>query len=156
MSPPRPAMQRAATIEWLGHPPGGEPRLTIGSHSLTSLPPLNVDLHVTHPLATSPFELLAGAIGAVFARFVAEQLVKEGAPASELTARVTLTLSGAIDVGTEPMLSGVVCQMSGRVAGIEQPQLEAVAQAAMTRCMETLGMRAEGVAVVVEASLVAA
>jgi hypothetical protein len=151
--PSAPAVKRAATIEWLGHPPGGEPRLTIGSHSLTSLPPLNVDLNVTYPLATSPFELLAGAIGAVFARFVAEQLVKEGTPARELHARVTLTFSGRTDAGTQPVLTGVACQVSGRGAGIGQVQLGGVAQGAMTRCMETLAMRPEGIAVTVDDSL---
>src|SRR5258708_21114219 len=86
---------RDATIKWLGHPPGGEPRLIVGTHPLTASPPLNLDLDIRHPLATSPLELLAGAIGSVFARFVAEQLVKEGTPARAIGTRISLTPSGA-------------------------------------------------------------
>jgi hypothetical protein len=43
--------------------------------------------------------------------------------------------------------------MSGRVAGVEETHLGVVAQAAMTQCMERLGMRTEGIGVTVEASL---
>jgi len=43
--------------------------------------------------------------------------------------------------------------MSGRVAGVEETHLEVVAQAAMTQCIERLGMRTEGIGVTVKASL---
>ncbi len=43
--------------------------------------------------------------------------------------------------------------MSGRVAGVEETHLEVVAHAAMTECIERLGMRTEGIGVTVEASL---
>jgi osmotically inducible protein OsmC len=144
---------REATIKWLGHPPGGEPRMTVGSHALTPSPPLNLDLDIRHPLATSPLELLAGAIGSVFARFVAEQLVKEGTPAREIVARAILTLSGEADDQSDLMVRAVDCRLSARVAGIDDSHLQAVAQTAMSRCMESLAMRTEGVAITVEASL---
>src|SRR5258708_23647639 len=144
---------RDATIKWLGHPPGGEPRLIVGTHPLTAAPPLNLDLDIRHPLATSPLELLAGAIGSVFARFVAEQLVKEGTPAREIVTRISLTLSGEADDESDLMVRGVACQLSARVAGIDQSHLQAVAQTALTRCMESLAMRTEGIAVTVGATL---
>jgi organic hydroperoxide reductase OsmC/OhrA len=143
-----------ATIRWLGHPPEGEPRLTVGSNSLVPALPLNVDPNATHPLATSPGELLAGAIGAAFAYLVAEALVKEGTQASELIAYATLTLSSGADDEADLVLSAIGCHLSGRVASIDQEHLDAVAKVAMTRCVEALGMRAEGIAVTVEASLV--
>lgn len=147
------ALKREATIRWLGHPPDSAPRLTVGSHSIAPLLSLHVDSEATDPLATLPGELLAGAIGSVFTWLVAEQLVKEGTQARELVSYVTLTLSGEADDGTDAMLSGIACQMSGRVAGVPEAHLEVVAQAAMTQCIERLGMRTEGIGVTVEASL---
>jgi organic hydroperoxide reductase OsmC/OhrA len=114
---------------------------------------LNVDPEVTDPLATLPGELLAGAIGSVFTWFVAEQLVKEGTQARELVSYVALTLSGEADDGTDAALSGITCRMSGRVAGVEETHLEVLAQAAMTQCIQRLGMRTQGIGVTVEASL---
>jgi organic hydroperoxide reductase OsmC/OhrA len=147
------ALKREATIRWLGHPPDGAPRLIVGSHSIAPLLSLNVDPEATDPLATLPGELLAGAIGSVFTWFVAEQLVKEGTQARELVSYVMLTLSGEAVDGADAALSGITCRMSGRVAGVEETHLEMVAQAAMTQCMERLGMRTEGIGVTVEASL---
>jgi len=43
--------------------------------------------------------------------------------------------------------------MSGRVAGVGETHLEVVAKAAMSQCMERLGMRTEGIGVTVAASL---
>jgi len=147
------SLRREATIRWLGHPPDGSPRLIVGSHSMAPLLSLNVDPEVTDPLATLPGELLAGAIGSVFTWLVAEQLVKEGTQARELVSYLTLTLSGEADDGTDVVLSGITCQMSGRVAGVQETHLEVVAQAAMTQCIQKLGMRTEGIPVTVEASL---
>jgi len=147
------ALKREAAIRWLGHPPGGAPRLIVGSHSIAPLLSLHVDPDTTDPLATLPGELLAGAIGSVFTWLVAEQLVEEGTQARELISYVTLTLSGEADDGTDAALSGITCRMSGRAAGVEETHLEVMAQAAMTQCMERLGMRTEGISVTVEASL---
>jgi hypothetical protein len=147
------ALKRQASIRWLGNPPDSAPRLTVGSHSMAPLLSLTVDPDVTDPLATLPGELLAGAIGSVFTWLVAEQLVKEGTQARELVSYVTLTLSGEADDGTDAALSGITCRMSGRVAGVEQTHLEVMAQAAITQCIQRLGMRTEGIEVTVEASL---
>jgi len=147
------ALKREATIRWLGHPPDSAPRLTVGSHSIAPLLSLHVESEATDPLATLPGELLAGAIGSVFTWLVAEQLVKEGTQARELVSYLTLTLSGEADDATDAMLNGITCQMSGRVAGVQETHLKVVAQAAMTQCMEKLGMRTEGIEVTVEASL---
>jgi organic hydroperoxide reductase OsmC/OhrA len=147
------ALKREATIRWLGNPPDSAPRLIVGSHSMAPLMSLSVDPETTDPLATLPGELLAGAIGSVFTWIVAQELVKESTQARELVSEVTLTLSGEADDGTDAALSGITCRMSGRVVGVEEAHLEVVARAAMTQCMERLGMRTEGIGVTVEASL---
>jgi|GEM_PF-1449559 len=146
------APKRTATIRWLNFPPGGAPRLSVGSHSIAPVLSLNSDPDATSPLATSPGELLAGAIGSALAWFVAERLVDEGTQAHELVTYVTLTFSGQAG-GSDAVLTGVVCELSGRVANVEEPHLDAVAKAAMTECREALGMRTEGIAVTVGASL---
>jgi hypothetical protein len=145
-------LKREASIKWLDSPPQGVPRLTVGSESFKALP-LNLDLLASHPLATSPGELLAGAIGSTFAWVAAQEFVKEGKQPRELTTNVTLTLSCTADDGTDMALSAIACDVWGRVADIAQDRFELVAQAAMTRCMEMLGMRTEGIAVTVEAVL---
>ena len=114
---------------------------------------LHVDAAATDPLATSPGELLAGAVGSVFTWLVAEQLVREGTQARELVSYVTLKLTGEAADGADAELSGIAFRMSGRVADVEQTHLQAVAQAAMSDCIQRLGMRTEGLAVTVEASL---
>jgi hypothetical protein len=144
---------REATIRWLGHPPDGAPRLTVGSHSIAPLLSLHVDPDATGPLAASPGELLAGALGSVFTWLVAERLLQERTQARELVSRVMLTLTGDAEDLTDAVVSGVTCQMSGRVAGVKETHLQVVAQAAMTQCMERLGMRTEGLAVTVEVTL---
>jgi organic hydroperoxide reductase OsmC/OhrA len=147
------ALKREATIRWLGHPPDSAPRLSVGSHSIAPLLSLNVDSEAADPLATLPGELLAGAIGSVFTWLVAQQLVKDGTQARELVSYVALTLSGEAVDTADAALSGITCRMSGRVAGIEETHLEVVAQAAMTQCIQRLGMRTEGIGVTVETSL---
>jgi organic hydroperoxide reductase OsmC/OhrA len=147
------ALEQQATIRWLNHPPRGTPRLTVGSESLTPSLPLNVDRHAAHPLATSPGELLAGVIGAAFATLHAEQLARDGTPARELTASVTLTLSDETGDGANLILSAIGCRVLARVPHIDQEQLELGARAAMGRCIEALAMRPERLAVTVEALL---
>jgi organic hydroperoxide reductase OsmC/OhrA len=148
-------MEREATIRWLGNPPSGVPRLSVGSQSLEALP-LDVNPEAVHPLATSPGELLAGAIGSVFAWLTAEELVKDGVPARELIAYLTLTISDDSDEPMDLALSGIACQLVGRVPGLDRERLQAAAQTAMTRCMTALGMRSDVVAVSVEATLAGA
>jgi organic hydroperoxide reductase OsmC/OhrA len=147
------ALKREATIRWLDHPPDGAPRLTVGSHSIAPLLSLKVDPEATDPLMTLPGELIAGAIGSVFTWLVAEQLLKEGTQARELASYLTLTLSGEADNATDAMLNGIACQMTGRVADVQETHLQEVARAAMTQCMKKLGMRTEGIEVTIEASL---
>lgn len=143
--------EREATIRWMSSPPEGVPRMTVGSGSLHALP-LSVDPDATHPLATSPGELLAGAIGAVFAWFVAEELVQEGTHARQLTAEVSVRCDRAGDA-TEVVVSGIVCRLLGRVPNIAQERLAAIAEGALGRCVKTLGLRSEGLAITVETVL---
>jgi organic hydroperoxide reductase OsmC/OhrA len=146
-------IRREATIRWLDHPPEGTPRLTVGSESLTPSLPLSVDRHATHPLAASPGELLAGAIGATFAWLTAERLMSEGTQARELTASVNLTMSGHAKDDADLALNAVACRVAARVPSVGQDHLQAVAGDAMRRCIEALGMHAERLQVTVEALL---
>ena len=143
--------EREATIRWMSSPPDGVPRMTVGSGSLHSVP-LSVDPNAVHPLATSPGELLAGAIGAVFAWFVAEDLMKLGSHARQLTAEVGVRCDQAGEV-TDLAVSGIACKLLGRVPDIGQERLAAVAEAALGHCIKTLGLRSEDLAVTVEAVL---
>lgn len=144
--------EREARIRWLTNPPEGVPRMTVGGGALQSVP-LNVDLQASDPLATSPGELIAGAIGATFAWLAARELVREGAHAREFTVVVTLMVSSDDDGARDPGLSGIACRLTGRVPNIDQERLEAVAKLSMSRCIETLGLRREGLAMTVEAVL---
>jgi organic hydroperoxide reductase OsmC/OhrA len=64
-----------------------------------------------------------------------------------------LTLSGEADNQSDLAVRAVACQLSARVAGIDQSDLQAVAETALSRCMESLAMRTEGIAITVKASL---
>jgi organic hydroperoxide reductase OsmC/OhrA len=145
-------IEREATIRWLSNPPQGVPHMTVGSGSLHSLP-LSMDPDASHPLATSPAELLAGAIGAIFAWFVAQELVNEGAHPRQLTTLVTLTMSDHVGGTTNLALTGMVCKLLGRVPQIGQERLDAVVKVGMSRCVESLGLRPEGLTTTVEAVL---
>jgi hypothetical protein len=145
------AFEWEATIKWLTNPPEGLPRMTVGSGSVVL--PLSLDPAATHPLATSPAELLAGAIGSIFAWFAARQLMDDGTQAHELTAEVTLTVSDDPGGVTDLALSSLACKLLGRVPQIGQERLEAVAKLAMSQCVESLGLRTERLAVTVEAIL---
>jgi organic hydroperoxide reductase OsmC/OhrA len=145
------ALEREATIRWLTNPPEGQPRMTVGSGSVSL--PLSVDLNATHPLATSPAELLAGAIGSIFAWFAARELMDGGTQAHELIADVTLTVSEDLGGVTDLAVSRLACKLLGRVPEIDEERLDAVAKLAMRRCVETVRLRTERVAVTVEAIL---
>jgi organic hydroperoxide reductase OsmC/OhrA len=145
-------LEQEATIRWLGNPPSGVPRLSVGSESLKAWP-IAVTHDAEHPLATSPGELLAGAIGSVFAWLAAEELVRGGTPARELIAYTTLTVSSDSDEPMELALSAIACQLVGRVPDANNERFDAAAQAAIRRCLAALGMRSDTVAVSVETTL---
>jgi organic hydroperoxide reductase OsmC/OhrA len=145
------SFERQATIRWLADPPEGVPRLSVGSGSLAI--PLSVQGEDAHPLAASPAELLAGAIGSIFAWFTASELVDAGTQAHELVADVNLTVSDDGAGATSPALSAIASTLSGRVPGIDQERLQAVARVGMSRCLETLVLRTERLTVTVEATL---
>ena len=142
-----------ALIRWLAGPPAGVPRLTVGSGSLIPSLPLSVDAGAAHPLATSPGELLAGAIGTMFAWFAAEELLEGGTRARELLAEVILTVSERDQGVRSFVLSGIVVRLRGRVPDIDQERLDAVAQEAADSCLDTLGLRTDGLTLTAEAML---
>ena len=142
-----------ATIRWLSSPPEGFPRMTVGSGLLVPALRLSVDPEAASPVATTPGELLAGAIGTIFAWFVAQDLVKHGTQASELTADIMLTASGRAGDPTDVSLVGIVFRLVGRVPNIGQEDLEAIAEGGMRRCVETLGLRTDRLAITAETAL---
>ena len=141
-----------ASIRWLSSPPEGVPRLTVGSQSFAALP-LSLEGDDMHPLATTPGELFAGAIGAVFALLVAEELLAAGTQARELTTHVTMFASGDTADRVDGKVRSVTCRLLGRVPNIDQAGLEVAARTAMLRCIEALGMTAGGIAFATEAVL---
>lgn len=143
---------REASIRWLGNPPGGVPRLTVGSRSIAALP-LSIDRDAVHPLATTPGELLAGAIGSIFAELTVEELAKAGTHAKELTTNITLALAADARDNTDFALSAITCQLFGRVPKTDQAHFAAAAQRAMERCITAVGMQAGDVAATTEAVL---
>ena len=147
------SLSRAATIRWLGHPPGGEPRLTVGSDSLTPAPTLDVDLAVPNPMATSPGELLAGGFGIIFAKVLADQLVRDQTQATELVVQVAFVLSRT-GPDLDPVLSEIRCELEARVAGIDHARLAQVGERAMLRSINGLAIRADAISISLDVSLV--
>lgn len=141
-------LTRTATIRWLTHPPEGSPRLSIGSKTITVLP-LSVDREAAQPLAASPIELLAGAIGSIFAMFVSDELVKGNTHARELIIDVTLTMT----VKGDPVLTGLACNLFARAAAIDKEQLDAAARTAIARCIAVMNIRTEAITVSIETEL---
>jgi hypothetical protein len=146
-------VESEARIRWLNSPPEGMPRMTVGSGLLVPALPLSVDPDAANPVATSPGELLAGAIGTIFAWLVARELVQQGTGATELSAYVTLTASDGDGDLSKVALTGIIFRLVGRVPGIAREQLEAIATQGMRRCVDTLGLRTERLAITVEAVL---
>ncbi len=147
------SLSREATVRWMGHPPGGEPRLTVGGHSLLPAPTLNVDLQVANPMSTSPGELLAGGFGVIFATVLANQLVREQTQASELVVGVAFILSQG-GPGLDPVLREIRCDLEARVAGIDLAQLSQLGEQAMRRSIDSLAMNADAISISLTISLV--
>lgn len=123
--------------------------MSVGSGSLRSLP-LSVDLDA-HPLATTPGELVAGAIGAMFAWLVAQRLLQAGTHAHELTAGVSV--SGVTEDSGKCQLGAVAATLVGRVPGIDHERLDGVAHAAIGATLEALRMHDDELSVTVQTVL---
>ncbi len=138
---PEQVLESNATIRWLTHPPEGIPRLSVGSRTFAAVP-MAIDRAATHPLSTSPGELMAGAYGSVFAWLLAEELVKLQAQAQELVVEVGLTGQDVVDDGLrEPVLREIYCRAEVRLPGLEPERLRAVSEAVCARTRRVLGLR---------------
>jgi organic hydroperoxide reductase OsmC/OhrA len=133
--------ESGASIRWLTQPPDGVPRLTVDSHTFPALP-VSINKEASHPLATSPGELLAGAFGSVFAWMLAEELVEDATQAHELEVTVTLECELGHD-GSDPGLREIHCHAIGRFPGGDPERLQALCEAAMTRSSRAIGLRDE-------------
>jgi hypothetical protein len=147
--------ESTATVRWLTHPPEGMPRLTVGSHTL---PPVSLSINeiAPHPLATSPGELIAGALGSVVAWLLAEELVQEGTQARELIIDVGLTakIRAGVDA-RDPALSEIHCHAQARLPGGDAQRLQALSETALRRCARLVGLR-EDIALRVDSTAIAA
>jgi hypothetical protein len=142
-------LTRKALVRWLGHPPGGTARVTVGSGSIPQLA-FDMDRLPKDPLAAAPAELVAGALGTVFCWRVAHQLVEDDTPANELVAEFSVTLSGD---GDDVALSAIECRLSGRVPNVVEQHLKSVAQDAIVECLRLFHMHEDEIEVNVEAVL---
>jgi len=79
---------------------------------------------------------------------VAQQLVEDDTPASELVTEISVTLSGDAD---DVALSAIECKLSGRVPNVVEQHLKSVARDAIVECMRIYHMRKEEIEVKVEA-----
>lgn len=134
--------ESSASIRWLTHPPEGEPRLVVDSHTFPAVP-LSVNEAAPHPLATSPGELIAGAFGSVFAWMLAEELVDDGTQAREIEIEVSLEAEVGREDGGDPALRGIHCHAVVRFPGGDAERLQALCEAAMTRSARAIGLRGD-------------
>jgi organic hydroperoxide reductase OsmC/OhrA len=134
--------ESSASIRWLTHPPEGVPRLVVDSHTFPAVP-MSVNEAAPHPLATSPGELIAGAFGSVFAWMLAEGLMSEGTQALEIEVNTTLDAEVGSDGSADPALREVRCHAVVRFPGGDARRLQALCEAAMTRCARAVGLRDE-------------
>ncbi len=151
---PAKVRESGATIRWLTHPPEGVPRLMVDSHTFPPVP-LNINETASHPLATSPGELIAGAFGSVFAWVLAEELVDDGKQALELEISVSLDAQVGGGEGQDPALREIHCHAIARVPGGDAERLQELCEAAMRRSARSIGLR-EDIALAVDSTAIAA
>ena len=159
---PAKVRESSATIRWLTHPPEGEPRLMVDSHTF---PPVRLSINdmAPHPLATSPGELIAGAFGSVFAWVLAEELVADGTQALEL--EISAALESDVGAGEgagsqegeqeDPALRGIHCHAIARFPGGDPQRLQELCEAAMRRAARSIGLRDE-IALSIDSTAIAA
>lgn len=146
--------ESSASIRWLTHPPEGEPRLVVDSHTFPAVP-LSVNDAAPHPLATSPGELIAGAFGSVFAWMLAEELVDGGTQAREIEVDISLEAEVGREDGADPALRGIHCHAVVRFPGGDAERLQALCEAAMTRSARAIGLR-EDIELSIDSTAIAA
>jgi len=123
----------------------------VGSHTFPAVP-LAIDGNAPHPLATSPGELMAGAVGSVFAWLLAEELMDEGHQARELVVEVGLT-SETVATGRRA-LRAIELQARTRVSGVGEAQLQDVCERVLHRCAQAVGLREDDLALRVRSTVV--
>ena len=150
---PEHVLESNATIRWLTHPPEGVPRLTVGSRTLAAVP-LAIDRAAPHPLATSPGELMAGAVGSVFAWLLSEELVSMHTQAQELVIEVQITADEPPGADHHrPAIQLITCRAEARAPALDGALLQTVSETVSARAIRALGLR-EDLAVQVETTVV--
>jgi hypothetical protein len=149
-----PEFAREARVEWRGKIPVSPPRLTLGSHSITAIP-LAFDRPTPHPDEAAATELMAGVFATVIGLFVIEDLQLLGLPAREISSHVVLAFTGEGEQSWDIRMGRITANIDVRADGLTQSQLEAVAQRANTRCLDSMLIRREALEAQVRATLAA-
>ena len=131
--------ESTATIRWLTRPPEGKPRLTVGSHSFPALT-LAVGDSSPHPLTTTPGELMAGAVGSVYAWLLADELMGGGTQANEIVVYVGLR---AVGEARDPQggLKALLLHVEARVPDLDPAGLQEQCERTLAHCLRALGLR---------------
>jgi organic hydroperoxide reductase OsmC/OhrA len=128
---------RHGKVRWLCDPPHGVARLRVDSDAFTALP-LSIPNGDPNAGETTPGELLAVAYSAFMATDLAERLELGGMAARELVVQVWCRLSSD---SVPRAVEGIEVKVQGRVPGIDDEQLGAVARVALASCHKSVGMR---------------
>lgn len=121
-------------IAWLTGPPDGHASVGVGSRAFTALP---LSMSTGEPAAetTSPGELLAAAHGGALATVLARMLEDADAAARDLVVETVYELLGDwYEVGR------IEFKVYARLGGGAHPPLEKLANAALDRCAQSLGL----------------
>lgn len=121
-------------IAWLASPPHGEAHVGVGSGSFSALP-LSITTGEPDPGQTTPGELLAAAHGSALAVILARMLEDSGAAARELVVETTYDLEG-----DWYEVSRIDFDVSVRLSGGGDHPLDQLANAALDRCAQSLGL----------------
>jgi organic hydroperoxide reductase OsmC/OhrA len=121
-------------IAWLTGPPHGSAHVGVGSQAFTALP---LSMSTSEPSSgeTTPGELLAAAHGSALAIMLARMLEDAGAAARELVVETTYDLEG-----DWYEVSRIEFNVRARLIGESAPSLDQLANAALDRCAQSLGL----------------
>jgi osmotically inducible protein OsmC len=137
-----PRVQREANVSWDGNLARGSGTITAATGAFEGLP-FTLASRVERPAGkTSPEELLAAAHAACYTTSLAGELTMAGSPPEHLEVTATVTLDEVEDGSHRIVASDVVAR--ARVAGIDESELQRVADVADEGCPFSALIKASG------------
>jgi osmotically inducible protein OsmC len=130
-------IQRHATLRWLSKPPAGRARLSAESGAFTQLPLSVAEGEHPNPGEATPGELLAAAYCAFLAVALAERLVRDGVPATELIVEGTVSIEME---SAHRHVSDVDLSVRGRVPELDPATFAATVGDVMGQTATGLGL----------------